>query len=83
MAGRGRTSYLGQGLISEGVETIIGFAFAAPGARRVEASTDDLNERGWRLCERVGMNFEGTLRHAQITPDGQLRNMRGYSMIRT
>jgi RimJ/RimL family protein N-acetyltransferase len=77
----GRTAYLGQGLISEGVEALMSFAFDALGARRVEAWTDDLNERSCKLCERVGMHHEGTLRHSRITPDGQLRDTRVYARL--
>lgn len=78
----GRTPYLGQGLISEGVEAMLGFAFSALGARRVEAFADDLNDRSCRLCERLGMDYEGTLRHSRAAPDGQLRNTRVYARTR-
>ncbi|HEY1998828.1 GNAT family protein [Paraburkholderia sp.] len=78
----GRTSYLGQGLISEGVEAMLTFAFESLGARRVEALTDDLNERSWRLCERLGMTHEGTLRHERVTADGVLRDTRVYASLR-
>jgi RimJ/RimL family protein N-acetyltransferase len=77
----GRTSFTGQGLISEAVGAMLNFAFSSLKASRVEALTDDLNERSWRVCERVGMEFEGTLRHERIAPDGTLRNMRVYSRI--
>lgn len=77
----GRTSYLGQGLISEGVEAMLGFAFTSLGARRVAALTDDRNERSWRLCERLGMRHEGTLRQERMAPDGQLCDTRVYARV--
>jgi RimJ/RimL family protein N-acetyltransferase len=77
----GRTSFTGQGLITEAVGTLLDFAFSSLAAHRVEALVDDLNEKSWRLCERVGMDFEGTLRHERIAPDGMLRNTRMYSKI--
>jgi RimJ/RimL family protein N-acetyltransferase len=77
----GRTAFTGQGLITEAVRTILDFAFSSLAAHRVEALPDDLNEKSWRLCERVGMDFEGILRHERIAPDGVLRNSRMYSKI--
>lgn len=77
----GRTSFTGRGLISEAVGAMLDFAFSSLKANRVEALSDDLNERSWRLCERVGMEFEGLLRHERIAPDGTLRNTRMYSKI--
>ena len=45
----------------------------------VEASADEPNEHSGRLCERIGMDFDGMRRHAQIAADGQLRNLRVYA----
>ncbi|MFH5253859.1 MULTISPECIES: GNAT family N-acetyltransferase [Burkholderia cepacia complex] len=78
----GRTPYLGQGLISEGVNALLRFAFSDLGARRVQALVDELNEKSWRLCERVGMGFEGTQQHSQIEPSGRLRNTKVYASVR-
>ena len=77
----GRTFFAGQGLITEAVITLLEFAFSSLAAHRVEAVPDDLNEKSWRLCERVGMDFEGTLRHERIAPDGVLRDSRMYSNL--
>lgn len=77
----GRTSFTGRGLISEAVRAVSDFAFASLSAHRVEALTDDLNERSWRLCERTGMDLEGVLRNERIAPDGTLRNTRMYSRV--
>ena len=77
----GRTPYLGRGLITEGIEAMLGFAFSSLKARRVEAFSDDLNQASCRLCERVGMKLEGVLRNARVDPDGTLRTTRVYSKI--
>ncbi|KGE10389.1 hypothetical protein LA03_10000 [Burkholderia gladioli] len=77
----GRTSFGGKGLMSEAVRAVLAFAFSNLAANRVEAVTDDLNLRSWRLCERVGMDLEGVLRHERIAPDGSLRNARIYSRL--
>jgi RimJ/RimL family protein N-acetyltransferase len=75
----GRTAFTGKGLISEAVKTVMDFAFSSLAANRVEAFTDDLNEKGWRLCERIGMHCEGTLHHERLDPDGTPRNTRVYA----
>lgn len=67
--------------MSEAVRAVLAFAFSSLAANRVEAVTDDLNLRSWRLCERVGMDLEGILRHERIAPDGLLRNSRIYSRL--
>ncbi|ASW01614.1 GNAT family N-acetyltransferase [Paraburkholderia aromaticivorans] len=78
----GRTQYLGRGLISEGVDALLKFAFADLRARRVQAMVDELNAKSWRICERVGMDFEGTLRHSRVEPGGRLSNTRVYATVR-
>jgi RimJ/RimL family protein N-acetyltransferase len=78
----GRSSYQGRGLFTEGVGAIVDFAFNVLGARRVDALPDDENERSWRLCERLGFECEGLLRHERIAPDGTLRNTRIYARTR-
>jgi RimJ/RimL family protein N-acetyltransferase len=77
----GRTGFTGRGLMTEAITTVLAFAFNSLKANRVEALSDDLNERSWRLCERVGMELEGVLRNERIAPDGTLRNTRMYSKI--
>jgi RimJ/RimL family protein N-acetyltransferase len=78
----GRTPHLGRGLISEAVTGLIDFAFAYLRVCRVAAFVDDLNDKSARLCERVGMELEGVLRHECADPDGTLRNTRVYSKVR-
>ncbi|WP_180970380.1 GNAT family N-acetyltransferase [Burkholderia sp. WAC0059] len=77
----GRTPYTGRGLFSEAVDAVLNFALSTFKAYRVEALTDDLNEKSWRLCERIGMDLEGVLRHERVAPDGTLRNTRIYSKL--
>ena len=78
----GRTSYAGNGYVTEGAAAIAAFAFDHLGARRVEAFPDEANERSCRVCERIGLLLEGTLRHERIDPDGTLRNTRVYAKAR-
>ena len=78
----GRSSHKGQGLITEAVAAILEFGFVELGARRIFALPDEENVASWRICERVGMSFEGLLRHERAEPNGTLRNTRLYAATR-
>ncbi len=78
----GRSTYAKRGLVTEAVEAILEYGFAHLRARRVVALPDDQNSASWRICERVGMNYEGLMRHERAEPDGALRNTRLYAMVR-
>jgi RimJ/RimL family protein N-acetyltransferase len=77
-----RSSFQGKGLITEAVGVILMFAFERLGARRVEAFPDELNTASCRVCERVGLELEGTMRNERADPDGTLRNTRVYAKVR-
>lgn len=57
-----RRSQWGQGLASEAVSLLIGFAFEALALNRLEADADPENERSLRALERQGFRREGYLR---------------------
>ncbi len=78
----GRTSYLGQGLITEAARAVLEWGFETLKARRIQAAADEENTASWRICERIGMEYEGGMRHAHANPDGQLRSNRLYAAIR-
>lgn len=78
----GRTSFQRNGYVTEAVGAIVAMAFDRLGARRVEARTDELNDRSWRICERLGFKLEGTLRHERVDPDGRVRDTRIYAQVR-
>ena len=78
----GRTSFQGNGYVTEATAAIVKMAFDTLNARRVEALPDDENERSCRVCERVGLVLEGVLRNERAAPDGTLRNTRVYAKIR-
>jgi RimJ/RimL family protein N-acetyltransferase len=78
----GRSRCQGQGLVTEGAREIVKVAFARLGARRVEALVDEANERGCKVCERLGFALEGTLRNERIDPSGALRSTRVYAVTR-
>lgn len=78
----GRSTHSKRGFVTEAVRGILGFAFTHLRARRVFALPDDENAASWRICERVGMDFEGLLRNERSEPNGTLRNTRVYAMVR-
>jgi RimJ/RimL family protein N-acetyltransferase len=55
-------SHWGQGLASEAVELLIGFAFDTLDLHRIEADVDPRNDRSIQLLERQGFQREGFLR---------------------
>ena len=78
----GRTPYMGQGLMTEGVSALIEFAFETLKARRLEALPDDQNSRSCRMCERLGFTLETVLQAERFDPAGRPRNTRIYSLQR-
>ncbi len=78
-----RTSYTGQGYMTEAVEAIKAFAFDVLRARRVEIRMDISNDRSRRVAERCGFELEGILRNEARTVYGELRDTRVYSKVRT
>jgi RimJ/RimL family protein N-acetyltransferase len=77
-----RKRYQRQGFITEAVRAVIDYAFTHLGARRVFALGDEANSASWRICERVGMTYEGTMRGERADPDGTRRDMRIYAITR-
>jgi len=78
----GRTSFRGNGYVTEAVAAIIEMAFKSLGARRVEALADEENRPSRRVCERVGLVLEGILRNERVAPDGTPRNTCVYARVR-
>lgn len=77
-----RTSYQGQGYISEAVEGLTLFSFAQLHANRVEIRCDVMNVRSVKVAERAGFHVEGILRNEARGTDGALRNTMVFSKIR-
>ncbi len=77
-----RASRTRQGYASEACEALVHYALTSLGARRIEALPDEANVGSRAVCERVGLQLEGVLRHERVTPEGQLRNTCVYARIR-
>jgi RimJ/RimL family protein N-acetyltransferase len=74
-----RTGAEGHGYVTEAVRALTAAAFRGLHAQRIEIRCDPANERSWRVAERCGFAFEGTLRNDRLTTDGRLTSTRLYS----
>jgi RimJ/RimL family protein N-acetyltransferase len=77
-----RTSFGGQGYITEAVDAITNYAARELQANRIEIRCDSKNERSYRVAERLGFTLEGIIRNDELSVDGSLRNTMIYSKIR-
>jgi len=77
----GRSSFTGQGYMTEAVDGITVLAFTLLGVRRIQALPDAENVRSCLVCERAGYLLEGTLRHERAAPDGTMRDTRVYALV--
>jgi RimJ/RimL family protein N-acetyltransferase len=70
-----RTSYTGQGYMTEAVARITEFAFDTLGAKRVEIHCDARNERSAAVARRLQFPLEGRLRNeSRHHSSGNLRD---------
>ena len=76
-----RKSARGQGMGAEAVRLCCKLAFEHIGANRVWGTVDVLNDRSWRLFERVGFTREAHLRGDCRDHHGNVRDTFAYSML--
>lgn len=75
-----RSSFVGQGLMSEAVRTLSAQAGEGLEPARLEIRTDERNHRSAQVAERCGYRLEGTLKHDGRDPNGVLRSTRIYAL---
>ena len=76
-----RKSARGQGVAAEAVSLCCKLAFEHIGSNRVWGTVDVLNERSWRLFERVGFTREAHLRSECRDHHGVVRDTFVYAML--
>lgn len=74
--------YWNKGITTEALKTVIKFGFENLNANRLEAHCDENNTASYRVMEKVGMKYEGTLRE-KVFVKGNFINIRFYSILRS
>ncbi|WP_274365658.1 GNAT family N-acetyltransferase [Paenibacillus thermotolerans] len=77
-----RTSFAGQGYITEAVRAITDFAISDLQANRIEIRCDSRNARSARVAERLGFTLEGILRREQCDVTGLPRDTMVFSKVK-
>ena len=60
---------------------LLGHAFDDLGAQRVTFKLDARNSRSFRAVERLGAQYDGTLRHHRLRADGTVRDSAYFSIL--
>lgn len=71
----------GQGLMTEALRAIVAFGFERMQLNRIEARCNADNIGSYRVMEKAGMTFEGTIRERYLV-DGAFIDLRLYSILR-
>lgn len=74
-------NYWGRGIVTELTKAVIAFLFNEVGVHRIEAKHDTKNPASGRVMEKVGMKYEGTMRHARFNK-GAWCDTKIYAIIR-
>jgi len=77
-----RRSEQGRGYVTEGVQTLVRFAFDQLRARRVEIRMSSDNARSRAVAERCAFTLEGVLRQDSFDMSGQPRDTAVYARVR-
>lgn len=72
----------GKGYMTEAARRLIRYAFDELGLVVLMIRTSESNRRSQRVIEKCGFTSEGTLRRAYRTFNGDLREVKCYSMLR-
>lgn len=71
-----------QGLMTEAVQAVLGFAFDRLGLNRVEAQHETTNPASGRVMQKCGMRLEGILRD-RVRNKGVYRDTALYSILKS
>ncbi len=74
-------NYWNKGFTTEAVKAVIHFGFEQLNANRIEAHCDEDNTASYRVMEKAGMKYEGTLRK-KILIKNKFTSIRFYSIIK-
>ncbi|MFD5213837.1 GNAT family N-acetyltransferase [Microbacterium sp. NPDC058345] len=74
-------AHAGNGYATEAVRAVIDTCFGALGLRRVHAGCFTVNERSWRLMERLGMRREEGSRKTGLHRSGEWLDGLNYALL--
>lgn len=77
-----RKSAEGYGYVSESTRLLTTFGFEGLGAQRLVIRCDARNGRSAAVPQRLGYVLEGTLRRADLDPEGRPRDTMVFAMLR-
>ena len=75
------SEHSGHGYVTEAAHALTTFAFNELGSHRVEIRMDEKNHRSWAVAERLGYEWEATLKWGSRDNLGQLAVYRVYAMF--
>ena len=75
------TEFVGCGYVTEAACALATFAFDRLAGRRVEVRMDGNNRRSWAVAERLGFEWEATLKAYRRDNQGELSDWRVYAMF--
>jgi ribosomal-protein-serine acetyltransferase len=70
-----------RGLATETANAMVRYAFGALGMRRVGLTHSSGNEASRRIAEKLGFNFEGIQRRANVLPNGKWADKYCYARL--
>lgn len=73
--------YWNKGYVSEAMKAVIKFGFEELHLNRIEAHCEEENIGSWRVMEKCGMKYEGTLREKVFIKE-RFRSMKMYSILK-
>ncbi|MYJ74975.1 MAG: GNAT family N-acetyltransferase [Gammaproteobacteria bacterium] len=76
-----RSDQVGNGYATEAARAMAELAFRSLAAERVELRIDDLNVRSYAVAQRLGFEWEATLKANERGTNGELRNTRIYALF--
>lgn len=75
--------YRNCGYMTEGVRAVVEYLILQADAQRVYCSVRECNIASWRVCEKVGMLHEGTMRQHYARQDGGYDDVRIYGIVKS
>jgi ribosomal-protein-alanine N-acetyltransferase len=75
------SKYWNKGYVSEAMKAVIKFGFEVLHLNRAEAHCEEENIGSWRVMEKCGMKYEGTLREKVFIKE-RFRSMKMYSILK-